>query len=163
MAVRIRLTRKGCKRRPFYRVVVVDGRVKRDGGFLEQIGQYNPITTPHEFKVDEEKVFDWLRKGAEMSDGARDLLKKNGTLRKWDSVRRGLPIPPEPEKVIEVKAKEEEPVVETKAPETVETPEPAAQPEAAKIEAAEAPEALRAPDTPEPPEATEKPEETSTP
>jgi small subunit ribosomal protein S16 len=172
MAVRIRLTRMGSKRRPFYRVVVVDSRGKRDGGFLEQIGQYNPITTPHEFSVDEEKVFDWLKKGAEMSDGARDLLRKHGTLRKWDAVRRGLPIPPEPEKVIEVKPREEEPVEETKAPESVEqpeqaeqaeTPEPAEPPEAVKAEAAEAPDTPETPDTPEPPEATEKPEDTSTP
>jgi len=179
MAVRIRLTRRGSKRRPFYRIVVTDGRVKRDGGFLEQIGQYNPISTPHEFTVDEEKVFEWLKKGAEMSDGARDLLKKHGTLRKWDSVRRGLPIPPEPEKVIEIEARAEKPVEkpaeETEAPESVEAPEKSETPEKVeapenieaaepvKAEAAEAPEAPGTPGTPRPPEATAKPEDTPAP
>jgi small subunit ribosomal protein S16 len=173
MPVRIRLTRRGSKRRPFYRIVVVDSRGKRDGGFLEQIGQYNPISTPHEFKVDEEKVFDWLKKGAQLSDGARDLLRKHGTLRKWDSVRRGLPIPPEPEKVIEIQVKEEkpveEPVEEAKTPESVETPEPVEAPEPVKAETAEAPEPVKKAETPEtpeavePPEATAKPEDTSTP
>jgi small subunit ribosomal protein S16 len=176
MPVRIRLTRMGSKRRPFYRIVVVDSRGKRDGGFLEQIGQYNPIVTPHEFKLDEEKVFEWLKKGAQLSDGARDLLKKHGTLRKWDAVRRGLPIPPEPEKVIEVKASEEkpaeepvekpaeetgtpEPVEEAKAPEKAEASEPA---EPVKAEAAEPADAPEPPEA-KPPEATTKPEDTSTP
>jgi small subunit ribosomal protein S16 len=89
MAVRIRLTRMGSKRKPFYRFVVVDSRGKRDGGFLEMIGYYNPIAKPHEINVDEEKVFEWLAKGAEMSDGARDLLKKEGILSKWESMRTG--------------------------------------------------------------------------
>ncbi|MGD8629042.1 MAG: 30S ribosomal protein S16, partial [bacterium] len=154
-------------------------------GFLEQIGQYNPISTPHEFKVDEEKVFEWLKRGAQLSDGVRDLLKKHGTLRKWDAVRRGLPIPPEPEKVIEVQVKEEKPVEEpaeeAKAPEKTETPEVTEQPEKVeaaekvetpepeKAEAAETPEASEAAEPPEaseatePPEATTKPEGTSTP
>ena len=161
MPVRIRLTRRGSKGRPFYRIVVVDSRGKRDGGFLEQIGQYNPIVTPHEFKVDEDKVFEWLKKGAQLSDGARDLLKKHGILRKWDAVRRGLPIPPEPEKVIEVQAKEEKPVEEPV--EEVKAPEPAEAPEPLKAETAEAPETPKPPEAAEPPEATPKPEDTSTP
>ncbi len=80
MAVRIRLTRTGSKRRPYYRFVVMDSRVQRDGGFLDLVGHYNPLATPYEIKVDEAKVFDWLGKGALMSDGVRSLLKKNGTL-----------------------------------------------------------------------------------
>jgi small subunit ribosomal protein S16 len=80
MAVRIRLKRMGSKRKPFYRFIVVDSRGKRDGGFLDQVGYYNPISQPHDIKVDEEKLADWLGKGAQMSDGARSLLKKAGFL-----------------------------------------------------------------------------------
>lgn len=89
MAVRIRLTRMGSKRKPFYRFVVADSRGKRDGGFLEMIGYYNPIAKPHDINVDEQKVLEWLAKGAEVSDGARDLLKKVGILSKWEAMRTG--------------------------------------------------------------------------
>lgn len=87
MAVKIRLMRMGSKRRPFYRFVVADSRGKRDGGFLDMVGHYNPIVHPEEIAVDEDKVFDWLRKGAEVSDGARSLLKKIGLLSKWNSMK----------------------------------------------------------------------------
>jgi small subunit ribosomal protein S16 len=93
MAVRIRLMRMGSKRRPFYRFVVADSRGKRDGGFLEQIGHYNPIEQPQKIEVDEDKVFDWLMKGAQLSDGARSLLKKTGTLARWDAKRTGREAP----------------------------------------------------------------------
>ena len=82
MSVRIRLTRKGSKKRPFYRFVVMDSRVQRDGGFLDLVGHYNPLAKPFEIKVDEAKLVDWLGKGATMSDGVRSLLKRNGTLRR---------------------------------------------------------------------------------
>jgi small subunit ribosomal protein S16 len=98
MAVRIRLMRMGSKRRPFYRFVVADSRGKRDGGFLDQVGTYNPIAVPHEIKVDEEKIFDWLSKGAGLSDGARSLLKKNGTLSRWD-IKRGKSVGAKAEEV----------------------------------------------------------------
>ena len=93
MAVRIRLMRRGSKRRPFYRFVVADSRGKRDGGFLDQIGHYNPIEQPHKIEVDEDKVFEWLGKGAQMSEGARSLLKKTGTLARWDAKRTGREAP----------------------------------------------------------------------
>ncbi len=93
MAVRIRLMRMGSKRRPFYRFVVADSRGKRDGGFLDQIGHYNPIEQPLKIEVDEDKVFDWLGKGAQLSDGARSLLKKTGTLARWDAKRTGREAP----------------------------------------------------------------------
>jgi small subunit ribosomal protein S16 len=93
MAVRIRLMRMGSKRRPFYRFVVADSRGKRDGGFLDQVGYYNPIEQPQKIEVDEDKVFDWLTKGAQLSDGARSLLKKTGTLARWDAKRTGREAP----------------------------------------------------------------------
>jgi small subunit ribosomal protein S16 len=93
MAVRIRLMRMGSKRRPFYRFVVADSRGKRDGGFLDQVGYYNPIERPQQIEVDEDKVFDWLTKGAQLSDGARSLLRKAGTLARWDAKRTGREAP----------------------------------------------------------------------
>jgi small subunit ribosomal protein S16 len=83
MAVRIRLKRMGSKRRPFYRFVVVDSRGRRDGGFLEEVGYYNPIDKPHTIKLEEERIFDWLGKGAQLSDGAKSLLNKTGTIARW--------------------------------------------------------------------------------
>jgi small subunit ribosomal protein S16 len=85
MSVKIRLKRMGSKRRPFYRFVVVDSRAKRDGGVLDLVGHYNPIATPHEIRVDEVKVSEWLGKGAQLSDGARSLLKKAGVLNRLKS------------------------------------------------------------------------------
>lgn len=84
MAVRIRLKRMGAKKRPFYRLVVADSRAARDGRFIDQLGHYNPITEPAQISVDEEKALEWLRKGAQPSDTARDLLRKAGV---WDKFK----------------------------------------------------------------------------
>ena len=75
MAVRMRLTRVGSKKNPIYRVVVADSRSPRDGKFIEIVGRYNPQTDPSTIEFDEEKVKDWLSKGAQPSDTARRLLK----------------------------------------------------------------------------------------
>lgn len=83
MAVRIRLKRMGAKKRPFYRLIVADSRAARDGRFIDQLGHYDPIAEPIELRVDEEKALDWLRKGAQPSDTARDLLRKAGVWAKF--------------------------------------------------------------------------------
>ena len=70
----------GAKRRPFYRLVVADARSPRDGRFIEQLGYYDPLTEPATVKIDEEKVVRWLTQGAQPSDAARILLKKEGIL-----------------------------------------------------------------------------------
>lgn len=80
MAVKIRLTRLGDKKAPFYRVVVADSRAPRDGKFIEIIGTYNPLTNPSEIKIDVEKAKKWLANGAQPTDTARDLLVKTGVL-----------------------------------------------------------------------------------
>ena len=80
MAVKIRLRRMGAKKAPYYRVVVADSRYPRDGRFIEEIGTYNPLPDPSEFKVDAEKVQAWIRNGAQPTDTVRALLKKNGVL-----------------------------------------------------------------------------------
>ena len=61
--------RIGTKNRPFYRIVAVDDRKKRTGGYLDLIGTYNPLTTPKEIKIDQEKVDAWVKKGAQLSHG----------------------------------------------------------------------------------------------
>jgi small subunit ribosomal protein S16 len=80
MAVRIRLTRMGAKKRPFYRLVVADSRSPRDGRFIETLGHYNPIVDPVELVVDKDKALEWLAKGAQPSDTVKRLLKKAGVI-----------------------------------------------------------------------------------
>ena len=80
MAVKIRLRRMGAKKAPFYRIVVADSRYPRDGRFIEEIGTYNPTTTPSEVKVDAEKAKQWIANGAQPTDTVKALLKKEGVL-----------------------------------------------------------------------------------
>jgi small subunit ribosomal protein S16 len=80
MAVRIRLTRKGTKKKPFYRIVVAHSEAPRDGKFLEIIGTYNPLTDPVEVQIDSERLRVWLDRGAQPSDTVRSLIKQKGLL-----------------------------------------------------------------------------------
>ena len=75
MAVKMRLTRVGSKKNPIYRVVVADSRSPRDGKFIEIVGRYNPQTDPSTIELDEQKVKDWLGKGAQPSGAVQKLLK----------------------------------------------------------------------------------------
>ena len=78
MAVKMRLTRLGAKKAPFYRVIVADSRSPRDGRFIEEIGYYNPLTTPAEIKIDADKAKKWLNNGAQPTETVKALLKKSG-------------------------------------------------------------------------------------
>lgn len=78
MAARIRLARVGSKKNPIYRVVVADARSPRDGKFIEIVGQYNPQTDPSMINLDEERVRDWIGKGAQPSNSVKRLLKAKG-------------------------------------------------------------------------------------
>ena len=78
--VKIRLRRMGAKKNPFYRVVVADSRYPRDGRFIEELGTYNPLKKPSEFKVDAEKVQAWIKNGAQPTDTVRALLKKSNII-----------------------------------------------------------------------------------
>ena len=80
MAVKIRLTRMGDKKAPFYRVVVADSRSPRDGKFIEVIGTYNPLTNPAEIKIDAEKANKWLKNGATPTETAKSVLVKSGVI-----------------------------------------------------------------------------------
>ena len=79
--VKIRLTRMGKKKQPFYRVVVADSRYPRDGRFIEEIGYYNPMTEPADIKIDAEKANAWIANGAQPTDTVRALLKKTEILK----------------------------------------------------------------------------------
>ena len=81
MAVKIRLTRLGDKKSPFYRVVVADARVARDGQYIEQIGTYNPLKNPAEIKLDKEKAEKWLKNGAVPTETTKSLLQTAGILK----------------------------------------------------------------------------------
>ncbi len=76
--VKIRLTRKGAKKKPFYRVIVADSRVRRDGSFLEIIGTYDPMTDPSSINIDTERAKYWLGVGAQPSNTVTKLLKISG-------------------------------------------------------------------------------------
>ncbi len=83
MAVKMRLRRMGAKKRPFYRIVVVDSRYPIDGRFIEEIGYYNPIEEPAVVKVNEELALKWLNNGAIPTDTVRDLLSNQGIMKKF--------------------------------------------------------------------------------
>ena len=78
MPVRLRLTRKGAKKRPFYRIVAADSEAPRDGRFLEVLGYYDPLKDPAQVQMDEDKVRKWIQRGAKVSDTVGSLLRKKG-------------------------------------------------------------------------------------
>ncbi len=78
MSVRIRLTRKGTKKKPFYRIVAADIEKPRDGRFLELLGTYNPMVEPAEITLKEERIMYWLGEGAKPSTTVQSILKKQG-------------------------------------------------------------------------------------
>ena len=76
MAVVLRMTRRGAKKKPFYRIVAADSRSPRDGKFLEMLGTYDPLKSENNIKIDSEKVASWVKKGAKPSETVASLLKK---------------------------------------------------------------------------------------
>ncbi len=80
MAVKIRLTRMGDKKSPFYRIVVTDSRKARDGAYIEKLGTFNPLVAPAEIKLDVERTKVWLKNGAQPTETARSILVREGIL-----------------------------------------------------------------------------------
>jgi small subunit ribosomal protein S16 len=80
MAVALRLQRHGRKKIPYYWIIAVDGRKKRDGSYLERIGSYNPLTVPAEIEIDTERAIYWLDNGAQPSDTVHAILKYKGVM-----------------------------------------------------------------------------------
>jgi len=88
--VKLRLKRMGKIDTPFYRIVVLDSRKKRDGAYLESLGYYDPKTDPLTLKVDTDRAIHWLQNGAQPSDTVRSLLRKAGILEKWHNLKNEI-------------------------------------------------------------------------
>lgn len=91
MSVKLRLKRMGTKKRPFYRIVATDSRNRRDGRFIEELGYYDPLTSPPNIKIDEPLIFKWMGNGAIPSENVEGLLRRTGTMKKWVLVKQGVP------------------------------------------------------------------------
>ena len=170
MPVRIRLSRGGAKKRPFYRIVVADSRRSRDGKFIDQLGTYNPMLAkdnPERVKLDADKAKDWIAKGAQPSDRVKIFLSNINLIDKpiiTEKTKKHLPKKKE-EKPAEEKpkaeaaeAKEEKPAEEKPKAEAAEAKEEKPAEEKPKAEAAEAKEEKPAEEKPKA-EAKEKKEE----
>ncbi len=89
MAATIRLTRRGRRNRPYYRVVVADSHKARDGRFIEILGYYQPVEEPPVIEIDEERALEWLQRGASVSTTVRSLFRKKGILKRFHEIRYG--------------------------------------------------------------------------
>jgi small subunit ribosomal protein S16 len=87
--LRIRLRRVGAKKQPLYRIVIAENEWPRDGRFLEIIGRYNPRTNPETVVVDEARAYHYLKNGAQPTDSVAQMLKKLGTLGRFERVQKG--------------------------------------------------------------------------
>ncbi len=138
--VRIRLSRRGKKRQPIYRVVVADQKAKRDGRFIEHIGNYNPHTDPSTYNIDEARALHWLSVGAQPSDAVRRLLDKQGTMDRLKRVHAGEEIDALVAEftgaAAEEAVEEEKPAKKTKAKKAAEKVEEAAEEVVAEAEEA---------------------------
>jgi len=128
MPVRIRLSRGGAKKKPFYRIVVADSRRSRDGKFIDQVGTYNPMLSkdnPERVKMDVEKTKDWIAKGAQPSDRVTLFLSKLGVVEKpiiTEKTKKHLPKKKAQERLVAAKEKEEEAKAAAEAPAPAEAP-----------------------------------------
>jgi small subunit ribosomal protein S16 len=92
MPVKIRLSKKGRKKLPYYHIVVADSRAPRDGKFVERIGMYNPQTNPATIELNFDRALDWLQKGAQPTDTCRAILSDKGVMMKkhlLEGVKKG--------------------------------------------------------------------------
>lgn len=112
MSVKLRMKRMGTKKRPFYRVVAIDTRMARDGRFIDILGHYNPMVDPPQIKMDDDKVYYWLKNGAVPSEKVRELFRKLGLMEKWSLVKKGIAIADLEAKVEERRAKQPRPVAD---------------------------------------------------
>ena len=128
MPVRIRLSRGGAKKRPFYRIVVADSRRARDGKFIDQVGTYNPMLpkdSPDRVKIDVDKAKEWMAKGAQPSDRVTLFLSNLGAVEKpviTEKTKKHLPKKKAQERLAAAKEKEEAAKAEAEAPAKGEAP-----------------------------------------
>lgn len=159
MSVKLRLSRAGKKKQPFYRIVAVDSRNRRDGKYIDKLGHYNPLPDPVDVDINEDKALLWLNRGAIPSDTVRNLLSNQGIMFKWDLMKRGFNeagIIEEMKKweVLQLERKKKEEALAAQAKreskKVVEEPKEEVQEEAEQAQApAEEPEASAAPAEPE--------------
>ena len=83
MAVKIRLSRHGRRKRPFYHIIIADSRAPRDGRYIKKIGTYDPNTNPASIELDFDSALSWLQKGAQPTDTCRAILSYNGVMLKY--------------------------------------------------------------------------------
>ena len=88
--VKLRLRRVGKKKQPVYKLVVADSTTSRDGKFIETIGQYDPLVHPMTINVKEDRLFLWLKRGAQPTDTMRNLLQKKGLWLRWSLMKKGV-------------------------------------------------------------------------
>ena len=128
MPVRMRLSRIGAKKRPFYRIVVADSRRSRDGKFIDQVGTYNPMLNkdnPERMKIDVEKAKEWISKGAQPSDRVKLFLSSMGVGEKpiiTEKTKKHLPKKKTQEKLAAAKKAEEVAKAEDAKPAATEAP-----------------------------------------
>jgi small subunit ribosomal protein S16 len=89
VAAKIRLTRIGRHKRPFYRIVVADSEKPRDGRFIEILGTYDPLTDPVSVRIKEDRAVEWLKKGALATDTVKELLRTTGVLKQFSTAKAG--------------------------------------------------------------------------
>ena len=90
MATKIRLKRVGRRNRPFYRIVVMDSRKRRDGAAIEQLGWYNPIDIDHSYDLKSDRILHWLAEGAIPTDAAQKLIRRAGLAHKRHLIKQGM-------------------------------------------------------------------------
>ena len=92
MATKIRLKRIGRRNRPFYRIIIIDSRKRRDGSAIEQVGWYNPIESKKEknYLLKEDRILEWLKLGAQVTDPVNKLMKRSGLAYRWHLMSQGL-------------------------------------------------------------------------
>ena len=90
MATKIRLKRIGRRNRPFYRLVIMDARNRRDGAAIEEVGWYNPTAKDEMYSLKEDRILYWLEEGAQPTDTAHDILRTAGVAHKWHLMKQGL-------------------------------------------------------------------------
>ena len=90
MATKIRLKRIGRRNRPFYRLVVMDSRKRRDGAAIEELGWFNPIEADKPYSLNEERILHWMKLGAQTSEAVHELMKRSGLAHRWHLTQQGL-------------------------------------------------------------------------